>query len=41
MRGGLGRNFEFYGEGVANIDVTGRITREDDEVTHLADFSQR
>ena len=26
VRGGLGRIFEFYGEGVANIDVTGRTT---------------
>jgi aconitate hydratase len=26
VRGGLGRVFEFYGEGVANIDVTGRTT---------------
>ena len=31
----------FFGEGVANIDVTGRTTREDDEVTLLASFSQR
>jgi aconitate hydratase len=26
VRGGLGRIFEFYGPGVANIDVTGRTT---------------
>ena len=26
VRGGLGRVFEFYGPGVANIDVTGRTT---------------
>jgi aconitate hydratase len=26
VRGGLGRIFEFYGSGVANIDVTGRTT---------------
>ena len=26
VRGGLGRIFEFYGEGVENIDVTGRTT---------------
>jgi len=26
VRGGLGRIFEFYGEGVSNIDVTGRTT---------------
>jgi aconitate hydratase len=26
VRGGLGRIFEFHGEGVANIDVTGRTT---------------
>src|SRR5829696_5460516 len=26
VRGGLGRIFEFYGEGVANIDATGRTT---------------
>ena len=26
VRGGLGRIFEFYGDGVANIDVTGRTT---------------
>ena len=26
VRGGLGRIFEFYGEGVATIDVTGRTT---------------